>query len=200
MALTTSVTLLQRLQQGGDEAAWRRFYGFYAPLIIGFCLRRGCTRAMADDILQETMVDLMRQMPAFTYDPQRGRFRSFVLKIAHRRAIKAWCREGRYISVDTGSKSDWVASLADSQAKPPLPDWDALFGRRLLQEGLSRVRERVSTQVFRSFELTAIQGRPVGEVMAELGVETANAVYQHRNRVMRYLEEAVADLRQEMDP
>jgi RNA polymerase sigma factor (sigma-70 family) len=200
MSPVTPLSLLEKLREGGDDAAWQRFYAFYAPLIVGFCLQKGCSRAMADDILQETMVALLRQMPTFTYDPRRGHFRSFVLKIVHRLAIKAWHRESRYVAADSGSQADWVANVADSQAAQPGPDWDALLHQRLLRDALERVRERVNPQVYRSFELTAIHGRPAAEVMAELGIPSANAVYQHRNRVMRYLEETVAELRQEMDP
>ena len=199
MSLTTPQTLLDKICAGGDDEAWDRFYAFYAPLIVGFCLQKGCSRATADDVLQETMVSLLRQMRGFVYDPSRGHFRSYLLKIVHRQAIKAWHRQERNVSVEEDDGGNWLANAADSQADMPGLDWDALFDQRLLASALALVQERVSPIVYTSFELSVIQELPISEVMARLGIPNANAVYQHRNRVMRYLCEAVDDLRREMD-
>lgn len=198
MGLVTPLTLLQKVCNGADDVAWQRFYAFYAPLVVGFCMQKGCSRAMADDVLQEAMMVLLRKLPTFTYDPTRGHFRSFLLKIVDRLAWRARQRQGRYVSAEGDSKADWVANIADSQTAGPEAAWDALFCQRLLEEALQGVRARVSPQVYASFELSALKGLSAAEVMAELGIASANAVYQHRNRVMRYLQEIVAELRQEV--
>lgn len=199
MGLVTPLTLLEKVRDPGDDAAWERFYAFYAPLVVGFCLQKGCSRAMADDVLQEAMMVLLRKLQTFAYDPARGRFRSYLLKIVDRLAWHARQRQGRYLSAEGDSQAAGIAAIPDSQVAAPGLEWDALFEQRLLGAALERVRERVSPQVYASFEMSAIKGRPVAEVMAELGIPTANAVYQHRNRVLRYLQEAVADLRREME-
>jgi RNA polymerase sigma factor (sigma-70 family) len=198
MNQVTSASLLEKVRDVGDEAAWWRFYAFYAPLIVGFCLRRGCSHAMAQDVLQETMGILLRKMPSFTYDPNR-RFRSYLLRIVDRCRLRAWKRQERYLTLETGSKAAWVDQIADPRALSAPAEWDALCDRRLLAGALERVRQRVSQPVYRSFELSTICGLSVGEVMAELGIPNANTVYQHRNRVMRYLLEAAEELRREMD-
>lgn len=199
MGLETPRSLLEKIRDPGDDGAWRRFYGFYAPLIVGFCLQKGCPRDMADDVLQETMMALLRQMPTFVYDASRGRFRSYLLKIVHRLIIKAWRRGQRAQFVDCGSGTRRLEGVVDVQVGHPADEWDALFDRRLLDAALERVRERVGPQVYRSFELTAIQGLPVPKVMAELGIPSANAVHQHRHRVKAYLREIMAELRREVD-
>lgn len=199
MGLETPRSLLEKIRDPGDDGAWQRFYDFYAPLIVGFCLQKGCPREMADDVLQETMMALLRQMPTFVYDPSRGHFRSYLLKIVHRLVIKAWRRGQRAQFIDCGSGTRRLEGVIDVQVSYPADEWDALFDRRLLDAALERVRERVGRQVFRSFELSAIEGLPVPKVMAELGISSANAVHQHRHRVKAYLREIMAELRREVD-
>jgi RNA polymerase sigma-70 factor (ECF subfamily) len=198
MSLATSPTLLERVRDAGDAGAWYRFYSFYAPLIVGFCLNRGCPRPTADDVLQETMVALLRQMPTFRYDPSRGKFRSYVLKIAHRRMLRTLARDQREGVPASESQHARLVAKADSAAEAPWAEWDAAFDRRLLEAGLERVRARVSEQTFESFRLYVIEGHSVPTVMARTGVAEANTVHQHKNRVLRYLGDELRTLRREL--
>ena len=43
--LPTRATLLQKIRDHGDEAAWSEFVELYTPLIYSFCQRQGLRQA-----------------------------------------------------------------------------------------------------------------------------------------------------------
>ena len=81
----TDGSLLRRLSEDGDEASWRRFHETYGRLLHAVARRAGLTDAEAQDVAQETIIDMSRQMPGFRYDRARGRFKNWLLTIVRRR-------------------------------------------------------------------------------------------------------------------
>jgi len=187
-----------RMRNTEDDEAWDLFYDFYAPLIIRFSRDNGCTAQMANEILQETMVQLLKQMPTFTYDRKKGQFRSYLLKVVHRRIKDAVRRSGRTCSLECDMPTDWVQEIADPNSGVPGEEWDRLWDRQLFRQALRRVREKVEAQTYRSFEMYVLNGASVDSVQKELGVGDRNAVYQHRNRMMKLLRREVEQLKEEM--
>lgn len=198
---TTSESLLLRVRDTGDRDAWNRFYAFYAPLILAFSRQKGCSPELAADVLQESMVWLIKTMPSFSYDRSIGQFRSFLLKIVHGRIKDAFKRETRYRSLDdAGSESspDWVTRLEDSEVDLPGESWDRLWEHNLFLHALERVKARISDLTFLSFEMYVLNELPVHVVQERLGIEDRNTVYQHKNRVLRLLEHELEVLKKEL--
>lgn len=77
----TSPTILGQLRDLSNATAWRRFADEYGDLIIRFCMTRHLQRADAEDIRQQTIVQLMKAIPAFDDDRARGRFRDYRLRV-----------------------------------------------------------------------------------------------------------------------
>jgi len=202
MAFETSATLLVEMRDTGNDAAWNRFYDFYSPLIFGFCVQKGCSETMARDVLQESMMWVLKQVPDFRYDPAKGKFRSFLLRIVDCRIKDTFKREKWYVSPESGGNDSmsghWIARIEDSRVDVPGADWDAMWERNLLEQALAHVEQKIQPLTFRSFKLYVIEDRPVEEVQKELGIADRNAVYQHRSRVIKLLKKEVAELEQEM--
>jgi len=72
----TRRSLLSRLRQWDDQESWQDFFSTYSKLIYGVALRAGLAEAEAEDIVQETVISVARQMPNFRYDPAQGSFKS----------------------------------------------------------------------------------------------------------------------------
>ena len=84
----TSTTLLRQLRDNPlDGAAWDRFVERYGLLVYRWCRHWGLQEADADDVSQNVLVELLRQMRSFTYDPS-GSFRAWLRTVAYR----GWCR------------------------------------------------------------------------------------------------------------
>jgi RNA polymerase sigma-70 factor (ECF subfamily) len=76
--------LLRRVARG-DEDAFAALYDRVAPRVYGLALRVIRDPAQAEEVAQEALVDVWRT--AGRYDPTRGSAISWVLTIAHRRAV-----------------------------------------------------------------------------------------------------------------
>lgn len=78
---------LMQLVAGGDMAAFERLYAELAPAVHGLARRVVRDPERAEDVTQEVFLYVWRQAPRF--DQRLGRARSWVLTIAHRRAVDA---------------------------------------------------------------------------------------------------------------
>lgn len=76
--------LLRRVARG-DEAAFGSLYDQLAPRVYGLAQRILRDPAQAEEVAQEALVDVWRT--AARFDPARGSVISWVLTIAHRRAV-----------------------------------------------------------------------------------------------------------------
>ena len=91
----TSVTLLGSLAEGGLSARWSEFIAKYEPMMRAYLTSR-FPHVEADDIIQETLLALIRILPEFRYDPASGgHFHNYLTGIVRRKALKAIGREER---------------------------------------------------------------------------------------------------------
>ena len=197
--LTTRQTLLHRLQRTPTDAAWEDFYRTYLLVILSFARKQGLDAHGAEDVLQETMVALMRLLPTFNYDPKR-RFRNLVLTIAYRKAVKALQRRRRLAEVPfEGAKDDDrpapAETLPDETVPAPSDAVEADWRASLLEEALRRLAADPSIKgqtldIFRAYVMEGAAAEVVGK---RFGV-SVNNIYQIRNRTLKALREIVREL------
>jgi RNA polymerase sigma-70 factor (ECF subfamily) len=195
--ISTNDTLLNRLRADNAHGAWKEFYELYWGAILRYARKLGLGEHQAEDVLQETMVALMRILPEFAYDRDKGKFRNFLLTIVHRKSLTVLRRARK----ERKSQVPWTASgPADGEefaAHLGAAESEALARWResLAEEALRRLRhtERPGENTFAVFDAYVIGGRPPEEVAREFGLKK-NAVYQIKNRVLRRLQCEVAKL------
>ncbi|WP_191966863.1 ECF RNA polymerase sigma factor SigK [Microbacterium testaceum] len=76
--------LLQRVA-GGDRVAFAELYDSLSARAFGLILRVLVDRSQSEEVLQEVFLEIWQSAGRFT--PNRGQGRSWVLTIAHRRAV-----------------------------------------------------------------------------------------------------------------
>jgi RNA polymerase sigma-70 factor (ECF subfamily) len=188
----TSPTLLGRLRDTPtDQAAWGEFVDRYSRKVYSWCRQRGLQRADAEDVTQNVLVDLARQMRTFEYRPS-GSFRAWLRLVTHR----AWCdllesrRAATAGSGDTGvlrvlesveARDDLLRQLAEE------------YDRELLEEAMKRVQPRVEPQTWEAFRLTALERLSGAEAASRLGV-AVTAVFKAKSRVQKMLQEELHQL------
>ena len=74
----TRLTLIQKVKDPDNEEAWFEFHQLYWDLVIGWARMYGCSETLAQDVFQETMVNLLRNLSDFDYDRDKGHFRSYL--------------------------------------------------------------------------------------------------------------------------
>jgi RNA polymerase sigma-70 factor, ECF subfamily len=77
------VLLLQVAQ--GDQSAFARMYDLLSPRVFGLILRVLVDRSQSEEVLQEVFLEIWQSAARFA--PNRGQGRSWILTIAHRRAV-----------------------------------------------------------------------------------------------------------------
>src|SRR5262245_2782555 len=77
----TSLSLLARLPQMSDGAAWERLTHLYTPLICGWLRRAPLQPSDADDLLQDVLTAVVRKVPEFRHDGRPGAFRCWLRMI-----------------------------------------------------------------------------------------------------------------------
>lgn len=76
----TQHTLIARLRDPTDEAAWARFESGYRELVVRFGMKQGLQQSDAEDVAQAVFHSLLSAMPRFTLDRSKGRFRDYLFR------------------------------------------------------------------------------------------------------------------------
>jgi RNA polymerase sigma factor (sigma-70 family) len=192
----TSASLLLRIRDRGDHAAWSRFVEVYQPLIHGFARKHGLQEADAADLAQEVLRAVARSVGRLDYDPRRGTFRGWLFTVVRNQLRDFRDRQRRQVA---GSGNSGVQQLLNEQPTPPggpEEDWDREYERRLFTWAAEQVRPTVQPATWQAFWLTAVEGKSGQEVAQALGLSVA-AVYLAKSRVMARLKEEIRQLQVE---
>ena len=79
----TRPSLLIRLKDQGDQAAWTEFVEVYRPVICRLAASRGMQNADAEDLAQQVLTSLAKAIGRWQDDPQRARFRTWLRRVAN---------------------------------------------------------------------------------------------------------------------
>jgi RNA polymerase sigma-70 factor, ECF subfamily len=83
-AVETAEALLARVARG-DQAAYERLYDRVAPQVYGLVRRVLRDPAQSEEVAQEVLLEVWRTAPRF--DETRGSATSWIMTMAHRRAV-----------------------------------------------------------------------------------------------------------------
>jgi RNA polymerase sigma-70 factor (ECF subfamily) len=190
----TRASLLVRLRDPRDEAAWGEFVDLYAPLLYHYARKQGLQDADAVDLSQEVVSAVAGAVGRLDYDPQRGTFRGWLFTIV-RRKLANWRRAQRLRPRGSGDTDTQRLLEQCPAADAAAADWEAEWQERVYAWACAQVRRDVSPATWQAFWGTAIEGRPGKEVAAELGLSVA-AVYHARSRVQARLKALVQSVQE----
>jgi RNA polymerase sigma-70 factor (ECF subfamily) len=193
----TRQSLLEKLQVAGSKDGWEEFYETYSPMILNFAKREGLSASEAEDVLQETIISVYKQMPEFTYNPQQGSFKSWLYQLVRWRIADHFRGRGPDSSARPGNShggsSDRTATIervADPNGNDLDAIWEEQWQKTALDKALERLKKKVKTKHYQIFDLVVVQGRPMREVAESCGTTIAN-VYLIRHRLGRLLKREV---------
>lgn len=191
----TSLTLLGRLRgDPGDQQAWSAFVDRYGGKIYAWCRHWRLQEADAQDVTQNVLLELARQMREFAYRPG-GSFRGWLRTISHRALCDFLSARQRAC---VGSGSDVImAQLQSTEAHNSLLQWlEQECDRELFEEAAARVRLRVQPHTWQAFQFTALEGLSGAEAAARLGMQIGT-IYVARGKVQKMLQDEVRRLEQD---
>ena len=176
---STSLTLLDHIQQRCQPDAWSRFVRLYTPLLRAWTKKQGLRDADADDLTQEVLVKLMDELPKYRRAAGQS-FRGWLYRVTANR-----CTDFRRRVATRALPAADGLSAVDTES--PLSDFEEVeYRRAIVSRGLELIRPEFNERTWFAFHQLMIQGVPTAEVAHELGV-TENAVYLARHRVLTRL-------------
>jgi RNA polymerase sigma-70 factor, ECF subfamily len=182
----TSATLLERLNDRSDSVAWQRLVDLYSPLINTWLRRHGVSPDDADDLSQEVLEVVVREISRFQHNGRVGAFRAWLRTITIN-CLRQSLRSRRLRSHATGSPD--VAAMLD-QLEDPASDLSRRWGLEHDEHVLKRLLELIEPDfrpaTWQAFRRKVIDGAAAETVAAELGV-SVNAVLIAKSRVLSQL-------------
>src|SRR5262245_17766552 len=178
----TRASLLARLRDPGDEAAWREFVELYGPLVYGYARKQSLQDADAADLTQDVLLAVAGSVGRLDYDPRRGSFRNWLFTVV-RNKLSNWRAAG--VNRLRGSGDSETHKLLEQCPVQPgeAAAWEADWEERLFAWACEQVRRDVADHTWQAFWRTALDGQSGKEVAAALGL-TVTAVYRARSRVL----------------
>ncbi|RLW60746.1 MAG: hypothetical protein B6D70_10235 [gamma proteobacterium symbiont of Stewartia floridana] len=160
-------TWLRSVAERRDRHAFEQLYGYFAPKIKGYMLRQGADDASADDLAQETMVQIWRK--ANHYDPQKAAVSTWVFRVARNLQIDRMRKLKFYEVALNTEASSTLENLQHNEQLEHRTDTDKL--RKLIGELPEEQMEVVQLAFFEGLSHSEVSCRlsiPVGTVKSRL--------------------------------
>lgn len=172
------LSLLLQASATGDQQSFAELYDATSARVLGLVLRVLRDRAQAEEVTQEVFLQVWRSAPSF--DPARGSALSWLLTLAHRRAVDRVRSVVAQSNRDVVYESQHAGTPFDSTA-------EAAEGRMEATE--VRVALRALSETQRSaVELAFFDGLTHTEVSERLGVPLGTAKTRIRDGLRRMRE------------
>lgn len=191
----TRASLLIRVRDPADQAAWTEFVEIYRPVVLRLARQKGMQSADAEDVAQQVLVSVAKAVEERPHDPQRARFRTWLRRVAHNAILNGLMRGPR----DRGSGDSAMLEVLHQQASPTGPDSDLLkleYRRELFRWAARQVRPEFQQATWQAFWRTAVEDQPIDAAAEELG-KNRGAIYAARSRVIRRIQEKIMEYEQE---
>ena len=186
----TRLTLIVRLKDRDDQAAWGEFLEIYRPLVYRLAVAKGLQHADAEDVAQQVFGSVARAVDRWQPDEGRARFRTWLTTIARHAILNVLSRRAPDRASGETAERELLAGQAAATADSEL--LLAESRREIFQWAARRVRDEFEPQTWDAFWLTAVEGREVSEAAARTG-KSAGSVYAARSRVMKRLRQVVLE-------
>ncbi len=184
--IPTRKSLLDRLGNWEDNTSWKRFFDTYWKLIYGVALQAGLKHNEAEDVVQETFLAVAKNIERFEYDPDRCKFKSWLLTVTRSKIANKFQERGRH-QIFPAQMDDTRTGAGERIADQTWEhNWDEQWQKNLVDAAIERVKRAVSIEHFQMFDLFVLKGWPAKDVAKTLGVSIAH-VYVAKHRLTKLI-------------
>jgi RNA polymerase sigma factor (sigma-70 family) len=196
--IPTRYSLLSRLQDWDDWASWKDFFDTYWRLIYSVAIKSGLTETEAQDVVQETILSVAKDIQKFKRDRERGSFKGWLRNLTRWRIADQFRKRtnGQWGETAAGSHESGLLEMAE------IPDptdsgletiWEDEWQANLLEAAMERVKHKVKEEQYQMFDLYAVKGMPVEKVAEILGVGVGR-IYLAKHRISALIKKEIRRL------
>jgi RNA polymerase sigma-70 factor, ECF subfamily len=150
--------LLRRVAEQADPAAFRELYQTYGPRVKAYMMRRGADAATAEDLAQETLLNVWRR--ASLYAADKGSAATWIFAIARNVRIDRLRREMPFQELPEGGSEQ-----ATDEAAP-----DEVLAEKERQTRVRAVLSQLPPEQHEVVSLSYVEGLSHGEIAGRLGL------------------------------
>ena len=197
--IPTRQSLLSRLKDWNDQESWKVFFDTYWRLIYNAAVKAGLNDAEAQDVVQETVISVLKSMPSFEYDTEKGSFKTWLLRLTCWRVVDQLRKRQREIcqrkpETRTSTRTATVERVADPVGLKLEAAWNEEWEQNLMEAALERVKRKVDPKQYQVFDLCVIKEWPVARVARALKVNRGR-VYLAKHRINNLIKQEISYLR-----
>lgn len=200
---TTQSSLLEAIKAylAGDSHGaaatfdqWREFYATYNDILTRFATKQRFRGDEIEDLMQDVWMEVIRHLPAFDYDQQRGGFRRWLYTIVRTRTLdRARRRKSRQNLRGQLLDFGYAAGAGASPDSDPSEELDRAFRVEIVRVALERLQKRATDLEWQVFHRCRIRDQSSTEAAGELAI-SAESVRKALQRAHAKLRAALIEL------
>ena len=182
----TSLSLLHRIRETSDAKSWDRLVALYAPLLNRWVMWYEVQDSDADDIVQDVLTVVMRDLAKFEHNERPGAFRSWLRAILVNRVREFWrSRKYRPMATGTSSIDEKLNQLQDDTSEVS-QIWNREHDQFVLKRLMNVVQSQFEPKTWQAFERQVLDGEKPEKVAGDIGM-SMSGVYTAKYRVLNAL-------------
>jgi RNA polymerase sigma-70 factor (ECF subfamily) len=197
--IPTRYSLLSRLQNWEDNESWRVFFDTYWRLIYAMALKSGLTNTEAQDVVQETIICVAKDIQKFKRDRRLGSFKGWLRNLTRWRIADQLRKRVGMARADHAAAEcapETVEAIPDVPDESSESEWEREWQSNLLTAAMQRVKRRVREEQYQLFDFCVVKQWPVRRIKQTLRVSAAQ-VYLAKHRISRLVQKEVRKLEKE---
>jgi RNA polymerase sigma factor (sigma-70 family) len=191
-AFTKTGSLPIALKDLGNQDRWKQFFDRYWSMIYKAATNAGLTDAEAQDVVQETVISVMKGLPDFFNNPKPLSFRAWLMRLTSWRITDQ--RRKRQRGFEFRERDPRTSTRTDTVERQPDPGvdldavWEGQWDNVLFEAALRLVKAIAAPKDYQLFDLLVIKRVPVAKIVETLGVSRSR-VYIAKFRMLRLLKQ-----------
>ena len=182
----TSLSLLDLLRHSPESESWNRLVQLYAPLIRAWLRRYDVQNSDAEDLVQEALLAVSKDLSKFEHGGQPGAFRGWLKAILANRLRKFWRARDRRPQARGDSDIDAKLAQLDDPSSEMSLIWNREHDQYVLRQLLALAEPHFAPSTWTAFCRVALDGAKPDHVAEEMGI-SRNAVIIAKCRVLSRL-------------
>ncbi|MFO1122330.1 MAG: sigma-70 family RNA polymerase sigma factor [Hyphomicrobiales bacterium] len=151
-------TLMKRVAQNRDRAAFEALFAHFAPRLKSFMMRKNANAELAEDLVQEAMIAVWTK--AGLYEPGKGSVTTWIFTIARNLRIDRIRREAPMPLVELG----------DYDEASDEPAGDDVLARKQEDQLVSRALDGIPDEQRQILRLSFVEDMAQSEIAARLNI------------------------------
>tara|TARA_B100001093_G_C26847877_1_gene1023724 strand:- start:527 stop:1132 length:606 start_codon:yes stop_codon:yes gene_type:complete len=188
----TRTTLVVGLKDLEDQRTWTRFFDSYWKLIYHAATQSGLGDADAQEVVQETVISVTRNIKGFEYDRTKGSFKGWLMQTTKWRITDQFRKIQKKNTRECSGSAKIIENLPSE-----LPEiekyWEDNWQQELLLAALDRVKGQVKPIYYQVYDMLIRKEMKPKEVSEVLGIKT-DQVYLAKHRVAESLKKTIEEM------